>query len=227
MSHDYLGIGWSFPIVPREWNATGLPLSAEAARFEESVRQSIWIILSTARGERVMRPEFGCGIHNLMFALDNASTIGLVQHEIEQALLYWEPRINLNSVEVAEEAGGETNRPFLEMEYERYRETEARRRFHLMPHGKRESLRLAALEQGARVAGVPAPQLPPAHADDAVLKQIAESLPTYDAWHTERRAHTAGPALLITIDYIVKATNSRFNVVYPFYLERRLGGGSA
>src|SRR5438270_8496864 len=111
MPHDYLGVGWSFPVAPRTADAAGAPLSVEAAHYEESVRQSIWIVLSTARGERVMRPDFGCGIHNLMFALDNASTIGLVQHEIEEALLFWEPRINVIAVNVATERGGEVSRP--------------------------------------------------------------------------------------------------------------------
>jgi hypothetical protein len=174
-----------------------------------------------------MRPDFGCGIHNLMFALDNASTIGLVQHEIEEALLFWEPRINVMAVNVATERGGEVSRPFLEIEYARFRETEARQRFNKLPHTRRESLRKAALEQGARVAGTPAPSVPPNSADDLVLRDIAETLPSFESWHGERKAHTAGPALLITIDYIVKATNSRFNVVYPFYLERRPGGGNA
>jgi phage baseplate assembly protein W len=90
MAHDFLGIGWSFPVEAEVPEGAG-GLDAEFAHYEESVRQAIWIILSTARGARIMRPTFGCGIHSLVFALENPSTTGLVEHEVEQALLRWEP----------------------------------------------------------------------------------------------------------------------------------------
>ena len=90
MAHDFLGIGWSFPVEAQIPDPKG-GMDAEMAHYEESVRQAIWIILSTARGARIMRPTFGCGIHSLVFALENPSTTGLVEHEVEQALLRWEP----------------------------------------------------------------------------------------------------------------------------------------
>jgi phage baseplate assembly protein W len=125
MAANFLGVGWKFPVE-------AAPRGVELAAGEESVHQSIWIILGTAPGERVMRPDFGCGIHNLVFALSNATTAGLIAFEVRQALLRWEPRIEVTDVRVTPEA--------------------------------------------------------------------------------ER--------LLVDIDYVIRATNSRFNLVYPFHLDR-------
>jgi phage baseplate assembly protein W len=130
VADDFLGIGWNFPVRA---DPPGGPI--ELARYEESIRQAIWIVLGTARGERVMRPDFGCGIHNYLFALNTPSTIGLIVHEVREALLLWEPRIEVRDVRV--------------------------------------------------------------------------------------RAGETSEVLLISIDYLVRATNSRANLVYPFYLERR------
>jgi phage baseplate assembly protein W len=100
---------------------------------EDLIRQSIWLILSTAPGERVGRSDFGCGIHNLVFGTQSASTTGSVIHEVESALGRWEPRIDLIGVDT----------------------------------------------------------------------KIDPDEPT---------------VLLIEVEYVVRATNSRFNLVYPFYL---------
>ncbi len=62
MTSEFLGVGWASPVRLDENGQIAL------ARYEESVRQAIWMILGTARGERVMRPTFGCGIHDLVFA---------------------------------------------------------------------------------------------------------------------------------------------------------------
>ena len=130
MASEFLGAGWQFPVS----TLSGGPGPVARARNEESIRQAIWIILGTARGERVMRPDFGCGIHDLVFSVNDASTSGLVAEEVRQALTQWEPRIDVQDVEVT--------------------------------------------------------------------------------------AHPGNPgALLISIDYLVRTTNTRFNLVYPFYLE--------
>jgi len=129
MTADFLGIGWRFPIG---LDARGTQIAQ--APYEESVRQAIWIILGTARGERVLRPDFGCGIHDLVFAVNNATTAGLAAQAVGQALILWEPRIDVLDVQV-------TPKP-----------------------------------------------------DEA-------------------------NALLIRIDYRVRSTNTRFNLVYPFYLD--------
>jgi phage baseplate assembly protein W len=95
MPKPFLGIGTSFP--PSVDAKTGMFAHAE---YEESVRQSILIILGTAKGERVMRPDFGCGIHDLVFETVSSRTLGRVQQTVNEALLRLEPRIDVTKVEV-------------------------------------------------------------------------------------------------------------------------------
>lgn len=94
MSAGVHGKGWPFPIKPR---AAG---SFDYVGGDEKIRQSIWLILSTAPGERVMLPEFGCGIHDLVFEPNTVTTRGLIQRQIQDALLQWEQRIDLIDVRV-------------------------------------------------------------------------------------------------------------------------------
>jgi phage baseplate assembly protein W len=129
MNQEFLGVGWKYPVqVDRDGDIA-------LSRYEEDIREAIWIILGTAPGERVMHPDFGCGIFELVFAPNDTNTAGLTRFYVEDALTRWEPRIDLGGVEVQ------------------------------------------------------------ADADDPSL-------------------------LLISIDYRVRATDSRFNQVYPIYLQR-------
>ena len=128
MNARFLGVGWGFPIA-----RDGAGFASVA--YERNVRESIIIILSTARGERVMRPDFGCGIHELLFAANSAATRAMAAHEVEEALRSWEPRIEVLAVDAAT-------------------------------------------------------------ADDA--EQI----------------------ILVAVEYRVRKTDNRFNLVYPFYLDR-------
>ena len=73
----------------------------EAVSGDEDVRQSIHLILATAKGERVMRPDFGCGIHDLVFAAVNTQLIARVRREVEDALRTYEARIEVLRVAVA------------------------------------------------------------------------------------------------------------------------------
>ena len=107
------------------------------AAEDESVRQSILIILRTVKGERVMRPDFGCDLHELVFAVNDRSTRAAAAYEVREALKRWEPRIELMTVE-ADAAG---------------------------PRGE---------------------------------------------------------VLLVSVEYRVRSTDNRFNLVYPFYLDRPL-----
>jgi phage baseplate assembly protein W len=135
LSKPFLGVGWPFPLVDAEGNLRlNEDGSLKLSEYEESVKESIWIVLGTAKGERAMRPDFGCGIYDLVFEINSASTAGRVAQEVRDALLYFEPRIDVLDVQV-------------------------------------------------QAAG-----------DDG--------------------------ALLISLDYQVRATNNVFNLVYPFYLER-------
>ncbi|MCG8364045.1 MAG: GPW/gp25 family protein [Pseudanabaenales cyanobacterium] len=96
MAKAFLGIGWKFPV--KVDSVTGKIVMSE---YEEDIRESIWIILATAKGERIMQPDFGCGIHNFVFATLNMATIGLVESSVREALTRWEPRIDLNQVMVS------------------------------------------------------------------------------------------------------------------------------
>ena len=68
------------------------------ASAEQRIEESILLILATAPGERPMRPDFGCGIHDLVFAPSNASTVALIVHLARQALVKFEPRIDVLDV---------------------------------------------------------------------------------------------------------------------------------
>lgn len=101
MAEGFLGTGWRFGpdgIGLNDPRARNPHFIAEASD-EELVQQSIWLILSTAPGERVMRPDFGCGIHDLVFANPSAGTLGEVAREVTRALTLWEPRVHLLRVE--------------------------------------------------------------------------------------------------------------------------------
>ena len=84
---DFLGKGLRFPV---SLNLSG---GVSSSALEENVRQSLFVILGTAPGERVMRPEFGCEIHDLMFAPNNLITAARAQIYCEEAILKFEPRV--------------------------------------------------------------------------------------------------------------------------------------
>lgn len=132
---DFLGRGFGFPVSVR--NATG---QFKESAGEEDIRQAICIILSTRKGERVMRPEFGCDIYNFMFGTMDDTSVYLMEEAMREALIRWEPRIR--DIEV----------------------------------------------QG---------QL--SQADSGVIE-----------FH---------------IAYVVRSTNSKYNMVYPFYISEGTGGG--
>jgi phage baseplate assembly protein W len=92
MAHEFEGRGWQFPISLDSSGAI-----AEASE-EDKVRQSIEIILRTAPGERVMRPDFGCGIHDLVFDTVSGAMVGRVATMIASVLATWEPRIDVLNV---------------------------------------------------------------------------------------------------------------------------------
>ena len=128
MAKDFLGAGWKYPV------RTDVDRKIAMSEHEEDIKEAIWIILGTAKGERVVRPDFGCGIHDFVFAPINTATVNLVENAVQEALTLWEPRIELTKVEVSTEQADE---------------------------GK----------------------------------------------------------LIVSIDYRVRTTNNRFNLVYPFYLK--------
>ncbi len=128
MAKDFLGIGWKFPV------STDIEGKISTSEYETDIKEAIRIILGTAKGERVMHPDFGCGIHDFVFSPINKTTISLVENSVREGLTLWEPRIELIKVE-------------------------------------------------------------------ATYEESAEGV------------------LLVSIDYRVRVTNNRFNLVYPFYLK--------
>lgn len=94
---DFLGVGWSWPVRTEGGEIV-------LAGYEERIRQSILLVLGTARGERVMHPEFGCGIHDLAFDPNSAATEARVGFEVREALLDFEPRVDVDEVRVVREA---------------------------------------------------------------------------------------------------------------------------
>ena len=89
---NFLGTGWSFP--PRPDGRGGMALVADAEKIEQSMR----IVLSTPIGQRVMRPTFGSRLHELVFAPLSPETLGLAELYVEEALTFWEPRIEVLEV---------------------------------------------------------------------------------------------------------------------------------
>jgi len=128
MAKEFLGKGWRYPVGVSEDRRMLM------SEYEQDIKEAIWIILGTSKGERVMRPEFGCGIHDYVFATINTSNLMLIEGSVREALTVWEHRIDLIGVKV---------------------ETE-----------------------------------------DAAVGKLA-----------------------VSIDYRVRTTNNRFNLVYPFYLK--------
>jgi phage baseplate assembly protein W len=108
---DFLGRGWAMPVElePR----TGLVASVQ---HEEDIRQSIRIILETTPGERVMRPNFGCGIHEMVFDALDSTAIQRVRSIVEESLRRCEARIDVLEVTV-EETPAEQGRLIVEIEY--------------------------------------------------------------------------------------------------------------
>lgn len=89
----HLGVGWAFPVVP-----VGGRL--RYARFEEDIEQAIQLVLLTAQGERVMLPRFGAGARDLVFEPNTAPTHRAIEERVRRALVDWEPRIDVERVEV-------------------------------------------------------------------------------------------------------------------------------
>ena len=108
---DFLGSGWAYPVGVDARGRIAL------ARGERDIEEAIYMILLTPRGQRVMRPEFGCQIHTLMFAPNDATTAGLAAYYVEEALGMWEPRIQVQEVDAAPDPEN-PDRLLVEIHYE-------------------------------------------------------------------------------------------------------------
>jgi len=98
MAEDFVGSGWAFPL--RTNDKGGIALVSR----EREIEQAMHLILGTAMGERPMRPEFGCGIHDHVFDESNAATAGVVAREVRLSLDRWEPRADVEDVVISYDA---------------------------------------------------------------------------------------------------------------------------
>jgi phage baseplate assembly protein W len=99
LRRPFLGTGWKFPLQVTPTG--GIATSSE----EQKIEESILLVLSTAPGERLMLPDFGCGIHDLVFSPNNSSTVTTVVDLVRRALTKYEPRIDV--IEVTAETSTE------------------------------------------------------------------------------------------------------------------------
>ena len=111
MADEFLGTGWSFPVGTDERG------DVELSSADEDIKESIRIILGTAKGERLMRPEFGCDIHKHVFSAATPATLNLIESSVREALVRWEPRIDIESVE-ARTDDEEPTKVLIEIEYQ-------------------------------------------------------------------------------------------------------------
>jgi len=111
MTHEIIGRGWAFP--PRVGPNGGLLLTNERNELNEALH----VILSTSPGQRVMRPTFGCRLHELVFAPNDSQTAAQARRFVEEALGMWEPRVNVLNIRVYPDPR-ERFRLVIEVDYE-------------------------------------------------------------------------------------------------------------
>ena len=113
----FLGLGWAFPVCPESGRT-------KTAAYDEDVRQAIRIIIGTNPGERAMRPDFGAGLSAFVFEPVSTTTLESLRRRVEESLVDWEPRIDVELVRVTA-APGEENKVLIEVSY-RVRATNSR-----------------------------------------------------------------------------------------------------
>jgi uncharacterized protein len=103
--NSFLGTGWSFPPAFNKEAGT-----VEMVSDEQDIKQSLDILLSTSLGERVMQPKYGCNLNDYLFEDLNSSTIGYIKDRVANSILYYEPRITVDKIDVT----GDDSRDLLE-----------------------------------------------------------------------------------------------------------------
>lgn len=91
-AREFLGTGWKFPLQVTPGGRIA------KASYEQKIEESVYLILSTAKGERVMMPDFGCGIHDMVFAPNTPGTTSIIVQQVRRALVAHEPRIDVLEV---------------------------------------------------------------------------------------------------------------------------------
>jgi phage baseplate assembly protein W len=98
VSDEFIGRGWAFPL--RTDPTGGIALVTREREIEEAIR----LVLGTSPGERPMRPEFGCRIHDYVFASADGATASAIAAEVREAIRRWEPRVDVEDVQVSFDA---------------------------------------------------------------------------------------------------------------------------
>jgi phage baseplate assembly protein W len=106
----FRGVGLAFPLAVTPQGKLA------AASDNAKIEQSVWLILSTAKKERVMRPDYGCGIYDLVFAPNSAQSMGQIVDQLRKALVAQEPRIDVLDV-TGESPPGESNLLLMRVDY--------------------------------------------------------------------------------------------------------------
>lgn len=110
MPHDFVGAGWAFPLGVDARGGIAL------ARREQELEQAMRLILATYPGERPMRPEFGCRLRDYVFRSATIDTAAQLSHEVKQSLMRWEPRVDIEFVNVTVD-GAERNKLYIDVNY--------------------------------------------------------------------------------------------------------------
>ncbi|GAF48245.1 GPW/gp25 family protein [Rhodococcus wratislaviensis] len=110
MDRAFLGTGWKFP--PQVSPTGAIATSSQ----EQKIEESIFLILGTARRERPMLPSYGCGIHDLVFSPDNPGTVAEISASVREALVTYEPRVDVLAVDV-NAAPGQRNVLLIRVDY--------------------------------------------------------------------------------------------------------------
>src|SRR5262249_22919560 len=96
---DFLGTGWSFP--PTFSNITW---SVDMVRDDKDIQESLWILFSTQLSERIMAPQYGSDIWKMVFRAMNTTLSTQLRNIVKQAIVQWEPRIDVDDIDVAPDA---------------------------------------------------------------------------------------------------------------------------
>lgn len=110
VARDFLGTGWSYPVQTDQQG------NIEMTEGEANIERSVRIILGTAKGERVMRPEFGCEIHDQVFSSLSPATLNRIEESVRSALVRWEPRIDVEDVDATPDTRN-PNKVLVEIDY--------------------------------------------------------------------------------------------------------------
>jgi phage baseplate assembly protein W len=111
MSEDFVGAGWAFPLSVDARGGIAL------ARREQELEQAMRLILATYPGERPMRPDFGSRARDFVFRSATYDTAAELAHEVEKALLRWEPRVDIEYVNVTID-DAERNKMYIDVHYQ-------------------------------------------------------------------------------------------------------------